>query len=118
MMHSPPSEPHCLLERTIQVAAVLGSNSSKDGHRGSAGRYTLRPSAAAEEVLLRGGEPLGLEFFHSEPLSLKRFGPEDLEGFNKVGGSVFGRRYHGPAQDEEEPPSCIPPLTIPLHLCK
>ena len=91
---NPLPHDHYLLDHIIQVAAVLGSDGSKDGQRGSAGRYTLRPAAAAEEVLLRGGEPLGLEFFHSEPLSLKRFGPEDLEGFNKVG------RYSG--RDEGE----------------
>jgi hypothetical protein len=39
-------------------------------------------------VLLRGGEPLGHDFFHTEPLAMKGFDQEDLDLFNEVWGRV------------------------------
>ena len=40
------------------------------------------------QVLLRGGEPLGLAFFHAEPLAMKGFDQEDLNLFNEVCGGM------------------------------
>ena len=74
---------------------MLGNDVSKDVRQrlqarsdskqgAAAKRFSLRPNAAAQEVLLRGGEALGLSFFHAEPLAMKGFDQEDLDVFNEV----------------------------------
>ena len=47
--------------------------------------WTFSPPLPPLQVLLRGGEPLGLAFFHAEPLAMKGFDQEDLDLFNEVG---------------------------------
>ena len=54
-------------------------------------------------MLLRGGEPLGLAFFHAEPLAMKGFDQEDLDLFNEVcgGGREGGGGRRGGERGED-----------------
>ncbi|GAX80426.1 hypothetical protein CEUSTIGMA_g7865.t1 [Chlamydomonas eustigma] len=94
--------PHISLMQRAQVAAILGCDAGKGIRTQPApaiaptsegpvadvikksGAFILCPSVAAQEVLLRDGDPLQLSFFRSEPLSVKGFGEEDLSAFNQV----------------------------------
>lgn len=69
-----------LLKRA-QVAAVLAHVPSAPGEEPMR-PYGFCPNMAADELLACGGTALGLEFFQSEPLSIKGFEAADLARFN------------------------------------